>query len=120
MLEESASNAERRTMQSSIKPPQQAPSSAELALAYRYARWINAAARRHYVRGQCLHRSLVLYFWLQRGGLPGELRIGVRKAGGALQAHAWVTLGAHCVSDSDDPDSQFTRILKLEHDYKFV
>jgi hypothetical protein len=84
------------------------PSANELARALRYARWINAASRRHYVRGQCLHRSLVLHCWLQREGLPSHLRIGVRKAGNDLQAHAWVELGRQAVSDPANFVTPFT------------
>jgi hypothetical protein len=84
------------------------PSAAELERALRYARWINAASRRHYVRGQCLHRSLVLHCWLQREGLPSRLRIGVRKAGNDLQAHAWVALGQQAVSDPANLVRPFT------------
>jgi hypothetical protein len=64
-----------------------------------YARWIDAAARHHFVPSRCLHRSLTLHLWLRREGLPSELRIGVRKAGDALQAHAWVELGGRVVND---------------------
>jgi len=41
-------------------------------------------------RHTCLRRSLVLFHLLRHAGRPVELRIGVRKQHGALQAHAWL------------------------------
>lgn len=38
----------------------------------------------------CLPQSLALQALLRRQGLSAELRIGVRRADGKLQAHAWV------------------------------
>ncbi len=68
--------------------------------ARRYARRIETAARLHFVRARCLHRSLALHEWLREEGLPSELRIGVRKQGGELKAHAWVELGQHVVTEA--------------------
>ncbi len=67
--------------------------------AERYARWLAIASRHHVVRARCLQRSLVLHHWLCRDGLPNRLRIGVRKGGGALQAHAWVEIGGIAVNE---------------------
>ncbi|MFN0074376.1 MAG: lasso peptide biosynthesis B2 protein [Chloroflexota bacterium] len=89
----------------------------EMDRALRYARWINAASHRHFVRGQCLHRSLVLYFWLQQERVPSEFQIGVRKAGPELLAHAWVTLGDRCISDTDEPGRRFIPILNVGSEY---
>jgi hypothetical protein len=55
-----------------------------------------------------LQRSLVLNYWLRREGLPSELRIGVRKDGDALKAHAWVELGRHVVNDPVAAVAAFT------------
>lgn len=51
-------------------------------------------------RAVCLQQSLVLYCWLRRQGEPCELRIGVRKAGAAIAAHAWVELDGQVVNDT--------------------
>src|SRR5579862_760828 len=74
----------------------------DLWRARRYARWIDSAARYHFVRAECLHRSLALHSWLRHEGLPSELRIGVRKTSDALAAHAWVELGGYVVNDRRD------------------
>lgn len=41
-------------------------------------------------RYTCLRRGIVLYHLMRRAGRPVTLHIGVRKSGGALQAHAWL------------------------------
>jgi hypothetical protein len=53
-------------------------------------RMVQAAA--HYGPGHptCLEQSLVLWFLLQRRGIPAQLRIGVRKLPEKFEAHAWV------------------------------
>lgn len=40
--------------------------------------------------GNCLARSLALWYLLQRRGVPTEVRFGVRKHEGKISAHAWV------------------------------
>jgi Transglutaminase-like superfamily len=53
-------------------------------------RIVNAAA--HYVWGPftCLEKSLALWWLLKRQGTASSVRIGARKSGGKLEAHAWV------------------------------
>jgi len=74
----------------------------------RYAHWIEVASRHHLVRARCLHRSLVLHQWLLRDGLASQLRIGVRKEGRVLHAHAWVELDGHAVHEHPDALAAFT------------
>lgn len=51
----------------------------------------------------CLQRSVVLCWFMQRRGLPGDLRIGVRKdERGALDFHAWVEHDGKVVNDRRD------------------
>lgn len=50
----------------------------------------------------CLSRSLLLLWMLGREGVTAELRIGVRKTGGALAAHAWVEASGVPVNDARD------------------
>lgn len=56
----------------------------------RLAQLTGIAARHHLRPMVCLPQSLALQALLRRQGLSAELRIGVRRAGGKLQAHAWV------------------------------
>ena len=75
-----------RRAQAPIRAPR-VPRAEDLARARRYAHWLDVASRHHVVRARCLHRSLVLHWWLRREGLPSELRIGVLKERDALTAH---------------------------------
>lgn len=54
------------------------------------AHMVNAADRHGLVHPSCLVKSLTLWWLLGRQGISSELRIGVRKQGGTLEAHAWV------------------------------
>jgi hypothetical protein len=66
------------------------------------ARLVEAAARHGPCRATCLPRSLTLWWLLRRRGIDGDLRIGVRKGAGRLEAHAWVELGGLVLNDGGD------------------
>jgi Transglutaminase-like superfamily len=53
-------------------------------------RMVNAAARHGWGRPTCLERSLGLWWLLRGDGITSSVRIGARKAGAKLEAHAWV------------------------------
>ncbi len=40
----------------------------------------------------CLRRTLVLFAYCRRAGLPVQIHIGVRLDDGSVQSHAWLTL----------------------------
>lgn len=55
------------------------------------ARAVDRAARRGVFRPKCLVRSMALHRMLERRGVQGTvIRIGVRREGAELLAHAWV------------------------------
>ena len=54
------------------------------------AHMVKAADRHGLVHPSCLVKSLTLWWLLGRQGITSELRVGVRKEGGNLEAHAWV------------------------------
>ena len=54
------------------------------------AHMVNAADRHGLFHPSCLVKSLTLWWLLGRQGISSRLRIGVRKEGGNLEAHAWV------------------------------
>ena len=78
------------------------------AEAHAVARMVNAAARRGIVRGNCLSRSIVLWWLLLRRAIPAQMRIGVRKSGEAFEAHAWVEMAGRAINDSDDVQTRYT------------
>ncbi|HUP25882.1 MAG TPA: lasso peptide biosynthesis B2 protein [Thermoanaerobaculia bacterium] len=64
--------------------------SLSLEAAEQLASLIVAAGR--LVGARCLERAVLLQTILRRHGAPANLRIGVRRNAGELQAHAWVEL----------------------------
>ena len=67
------------------------------------AHMVKAASRYGPYRANCLQQSLVLCCLLRRQGIPGaDLRIGMRKNRGMLEAHAWVELGGRPLNDGGD------------------
>jgi hypothetical protein len=52
--------------------------------------------------GNCLSRSLVLWWQLRRRGLAPALRLGASLAGGVFAAHAWVEHEGRVLNDTAD------------------
>jgi hypothetical protein len=73
--------------------------------ALRTARMVAVAAR--YAGGTCLAQSLVLTRFLERAGIPAELRIGVRKGERGFEAHAWVEAEGTILNDTPDVAERF-------------
>jgi hypothetical protein len=74
----------------------------------RRAAWlVNGAARASPFRSSCLSRSLVLWRLLRGRGVPAEIRLGVRKRGGALDAHAWVEVNGRAVDGTAEQGGHF-------------
>lgn len=69
------------------------PSAAgDLPQAEAFAQLAAIAGRRGPVTTTCLRQALVVRAWLRRRGLNAQLRLGVRKSNGVMDAHAWVEL----------------------------
>jgi Transglutaminase-like superfamily len=54
------------------------------------ARMVRAAVRHNFGHPTCLEESLALWWLLGRRGIASDLRIGVRRNGEKIEAHAWV------------------------------
>jgi hypothetical protein len=80
------------------------PSPAELQ---RTGYLVNAAANQALGPANCLTRSLCLWWLLRRRGVETDLRIGVRLADGALEAHAWVEDAGIPINDRPDVSADF-------------
>ena len=65
-------------------------------------RMVNSAARYGLIRPTCLEESLTLWYFLREQGISTKLRIGVRKAGGKFEAHAWVEYEGETLNQSDE------------------
>lgn len=71
--------------------PRRADAS-ELAAAERLAQLAALAGRWSPFSTSCLRQALLVHWLLRKRGLAPELKLGVRKHGGGLDAHAWVVL----------------------------
>lgn len=71
------------------------------ARACRAASLVDVAARRGLDPGNCLSRSVTLWWLLRRRGIANTLRIGVRREGPVLLAHAWVEHAGRPLNDSE-------------------
>jgi len=58
-------------------------------------------------RGNCLSQSLALAWLLRRRGLTPTLRLGVRRPGPRLDAHAWVEFEGRVLNDTEDVHTRF-------------
>ena len=76
---------------SAMATPRRA-STSDLDAATRLARLAAIAGRRGPIHATCLRQSLLVYWLLRRRGLAPELKIGVQRIPGAMDAHAWVEL----------------------------
>jgi hypothetical protein len=80
----------------------------ELALA------LERAAEHGLLRPECLVRSLALRNLLDRSGIDGSMiRVGVRKDGETLQAHAWVELNGAVLGDRESHIARFVPVEGL-------
>jgi hypothetical protein len=83
------------------------PAAQTLEAAQRVAKMVGAAARHGPWRPTCLEQSLVLLWLLDRRGIPAQLRIGVRKDAGELEAHAWIESGGVVLNDTADVSNRY-------------
>lgn len=85
----------------------QTPSPEITRKARHTARLVRLATRYGLVRANCLQHSLTLWWLLRRQHIDSQLRIGVRKNGTLLEAHAWIEFARQVLNDSPNIDVQF-------------
>ncbi|HUL73814.1 MAG TPA: lasso peptide biosynthesis B2 protein [Vicinamibacterales bacterium] len=78
--------------------------------------WVQAHVARLRPRGDCLHRSLLLYRELSRSGADPMLVVGFRQAGGRIVGHAWVLADGGPVAESAEAVEAFTPALAFGRD----
>ena len=71
------------------------------------AQMVRAAARYGIGQPNCLKVSLALWWLLARQGIASDLRVGVRKDGEKLEAHAWVECGGVALNEPESPHQHF-------------
>jgi hypothetical protein len=74
--------------------------SERLQRAREVARIVYIAAEHGIYKATCLRRSLLVWWFLRREGIPSDIRFGVRMQDRKLEAHAWVECHGVVVNDS--------------------
>jgi len=75
-------------------------------------RMVLAASRRLHAPGNCLERSLTLWWLLARHGIASHLRIGARKTGEKFEAHAWVERNGEAVGEPEGSHLHYSTFEK--------
>jgi hypothetical protein len=89
-------------------PPDRSGSPSLLSDARATARMVRIAAAHGPVTGNCLKRSLALWWLLRRQGIASDLRLGVRRETDGIDAHAWVECAGYVLNDSDDVRDRYS------------
>jgi hypothetical protein len=69
---------------------------------------VRVASAHGFIRGNCLAQSLTVWWLLRRQQIATELRIGVRKRQGRLEAHAWTEHQSRVLNDDADIGRRFS------------
>jgi hypothetical protein len=93
-----------------VSPGDQAAARNAPACIARTINMVDRAIRWHLYPMTCLRRALVLQRLLARAGLETELKIGVRKVDGGLQAHAWIEYQGRPQGERDQHLSPYSTI----------
>jgi hypothetical protein len=64
--------------------------------------WATMVGTRIVPNSTCLARALAVSRLLARNGYKSTLRVGVRRAGGEFEAHAWVEYGGRAIIGNDE------------------
>lgn len=80
----------------------------------RLRRWIRFNKFHGLYGGNCLSRSLMLWWLLQRRGVHTEMRIGTRWLEGEFQAHAWLEYKGLPINAKSDVRQKY---LAFEHQF---
>ena len=83
----------------SVSPPRAHPATV--------ARMVSIAQRHGPYRARCLAAALTLQAILRRSGLDAQLRLGVRKRDGRLEAHAWIEHEGVALMEAHDVRQHF-------------
>ena len=86
-----------------------------LAAARDIARLVSVAARHGLYRGECLPTALALQWLLNRHGIESDLRLGVRRNGRLVEAHAWIEHRGVALIDGADVHERFGAFDPLRH-----
>ncbi len=115
LLATAAPGGARWTRDATAEPPHEISTGSPVMLtrfeartAIRLALAVHRTARFGVFRPRCLTRSIALHRLLRRDRLPAEIRVGVRRDGATLVAHAWVELHGQVLGDRASHVSGYT------------
>lgn len=95
-----------RRMQAWLALPRRGGTSRPLQAAM-VARMVSIAQRHGPYRARCLATAVTLQSLLGRIGIATELRLGVRKCPGGLEAHAWIEHDGVALMERGDARDRF-------------
>jgi len=78
----------------------------------RQVRLIDIASRYPMRWALCLHRSQALLWRLRSVGIDAQLRVGVRKDGSQMSAHAWVEYDGVVLNDRQDTPEHYAPLVR--------
>lgn len=91
-----------------LKPLPRTLSEAEtLPRAREITRIVSIAAGHGLYRATCLRRSMLVWWFLRREGIPSHICFGVRMTDRTLEAHAWVEWDGIVLNDSITVHEQY-------------
>jgi len=62
------------------------------------------------VKRPCLFRSLALFSYYRRKGVPVRIAYGVRNSGGTFEGHSWLVLDRAPFLETSDPDGAYSTL----------
>jgi len=98
----------RAFLQQRIPQGKNLPPVDELSTAQSVARIVSITAKHGPYQANCLKRSLVTWWLLQRRGIAAELNIGVNTDATDFNAHAWIEINGNALMEADDVREQFS------------
>jgi transglutaminase superfamily protein len=81
---------------------------ADMRRAWQTGRVVAIAARHAPYQGNCLSRSLTLWWLLLGQGIHSDLRIGVARPAGQFEAHAWIEYQGVVINDQEDVGRRYS------------
>jgi hypothetical protein len=75
---------------------------------------VKIAIHYHKRWNNCLRQSYLIWYLLQKQGIPAQLQVGVRFDDQEFQAHAWVEYQGQVIGDHPYVQQQFTTFTQLD------
>lgn len=83
--------------------------------AIKITRWVEAAARHHFVAINCLRRCMVQKYMLTINDIHSQICIGVKKEQNVFKAHCWLIVNNHIINDSNEETSHYVELKRLDN-----